>query len=194
MSQYYVEVMVMRGQDWTSRGFHRSGSGLHGDPLMIDGQASALRMTLDFARKRAELYRNSGHRARVIDTNGNVVVDWLQPLAEKQQPIDRFNQHKLHIHRGLFILEDRATGRFHHRFAWPEEGGPERSVSGSSCEDVVQRLMGMPGDVPAYLASVLDKEPAPAQATPAAVTPQPSVQVALPAGFESCGFRPGSIR
>ena len=190
MTNYILEVMVMRGQDWTSRGFHRS-------VLMIDGQASALRMSLDFARKRAELYRNSGHRARILDLNGNVVVDWLQPLSEQQQPIDRFNQHKLHIRRGLFILEDRATGRFHHRFAWPEEGGPERSVSGSSCEDVVQRLMEMPGDVPQYLAAHLDKEPpAPVQAAPAAAAPTgPAVHIPALPGRElvSVSYRPGSI-
>lgn len=194
MSQFYVEVMVMRGQDWTSRGFHRSGSGLNGDPFTISDKQHALAMNEEFARKRTELYRNSGHRARILDSTGNVIVDWLQPLAEQQQPIDRFNQHRLHIHRGLFILEDQATGRFHHRFAWPEHGGPERSVSGSSCEDIVERLLEMPGDIPAYLASVLDKEAASAQVAPAAATPQPIVNIAVPVGFESCGFRPGSIR
>ena len=170
MSNFIVEVVIMSGRDWVSKGFHRSGSGLTGDPFHIDGRSAALAMTEDSAKRRVELYRRAGHRARVVDVDGRVVLDFDDPVT-KQQNIDRFSQHELHEYRGLRILEDRATGTFWHRFAWPVQGGSERSVSGKSCEDVIERLQEMPGDIPAYLAATLDRVEAPSAVQSTA--PQP---------------------
>ncbi len=38
MSAYVIEVVLMRGNDWTSRGFHEKGSGHPEDPLTVSGQ------------------------------------------------------------------------------------------------------------------------------------------------------------
>jgi hypothetical protein len=195
MPRHYVEVVVMRGRDWVSRGFHKSGSGLPGDGFLITGKEHALPMTIEFARRRTELYRNAGHKARIIGPSDRVVLDWNDPLVE-EQPLDRFNQHEVIEYRGLRIVHDRATGKYHHRWAWPIEGGPERSVTSDSPEGIVLRLQELGDDVPAYLAAVLDKIERPVQ-QPATPPPPPTaaVKVEVPRGYQlvSVGIRPGSI-
>jgi len=198
---YILEIIAMApdGRDWISKGFHRSGANTIGDPFHIGGKSTALKMTADFARRRVEMYRKFGHRARILDSDDRVILDWTDPLV-KPQTIDRFNQHVLHEYRGLRCVEDRTTGKFHHRFAWPipiSEGGSERVVTADSLEGIVSRLQEMAGDVPAYLAAVLDNpETLPQPVAQAPVIPANTPMYTVPPGTVEVSFsyRPGSIR
>jgi hypothetical protein len=196
MGQYIIEVLEMNGRDWVYRGFHRSGSNTPGDPFHIGGKSTALKMTEDFARRRVEMYRKFGNRARILDSDDRVILDFDDPLT-KPQELDRWNQHEILEHRGLRLVHDRATGAWHHRWAWPVKDGPERIVTSDSPEGIVSRLQELGGDVPAYLAAVLDKpETLPQPVAQAPVIPANTPMYTVPPGTVEVSFsyRPGSIR
>jgi hypothetical protein len=78
-------------------------------------------------------------------------------------------------------------------FAWPIEDGPERSVSGGTCAEVVERMWAMGDDVRGYLKAKLDRieTPETSSATPQSQVTYP--QIELKPGSEIIGYRPGSM-
>jgi hypothetical protein len=194
MSRYFVEVIQMtrNGKDWISRGFHQRGHGVPGDSFVIAGRSLALPMSLEAARRRVELYRAGGHKARILDSADRIVLDFDEPLIEPQQ-FTRENSHREWQYRGLIFIENRITGKFYHVFRWPIADGAERSVSGGSCEEVVEIMQGMP-DVLGYLAAHLDKLPPPESSSPEAQPHSQLPETEVELGSEVIGYRPGSIR
>ena len=179
-------------------GYFHHGQGTKDEPFHFVHRRQALEMNLDFAKRRADLCRSQGHRARILTSEGHrVIVDWGEDLVPKEEEITRFNQHRYWDYRGLRIIEDRATGKFHHRWAWPIEGGPERSVTSDSCEGIIARLQELGGDVPDYLAAILDKAEAPQQQPMTSSHPgSPTVKGEIPTGrsLVAVGWRPGNTR
>lgn len=194
MSQYIVEVTLMtpHGRDWLSKGFHQRGHGLPNDRFVIAGRQFAFKMSLEAARRRCELYRERGHRARILDSTDSIVLDFDQPLVEPQK-FNRDNSHRWWTYRSLLFVENRVTGQFFHKFKWPFEDGEERSVSGGSPQEIIDRMFGMGGDIPAYLAAHLDKVEPTAEVPAAPQTPSlPPIK--LDPDQEILGIRPGSVR
>ena len=194
MSDYLIEVETP-----THSGWHNSGSGMPGDAFTITGKQFALSMSLDFAKRRVEMYRANRCKARIVSRDGVAIVDWSQPTATAQQPIDIYNSHELVTYQahGLEIvcIHNRAINKYFHRYRWPIADGPEQSISGLSPEEIVLKLLSVP-DLAGYVDTLRVDDSFPVAIAPAA-PPPPAIQIELPAGYEGyevTGVRPGSIR
>lgn len=200
MSQYFVEVYVMNGNDWTSYGFHKSGYDTLNEPLVIAGKEHVKPMQRESANFYVSTYRSRGHRARIIDSNGTVVLGWEDGIA-KPQDLSLHNSHTQCVWRDTFegrtleipLIFNRSTRVYYGKIRTSPNPAdpPDISVAGGSPQEVFERVVTNPFWRP-YLGQFVVTE---TLADPAAAAaPQPTVNIAVPEGFAVVGTRPGSIR
>jgi hypothetical protein len=196
MANYFIEV-----QTPTHSGFHNHGSGRTGDPFHIVGKQYALAMNLEFAKRRAEMYRKSRNRARIVDAEGRVVIDWHEPLVAQETTVTLHNAHETSVWRDKLngqsieipLVYNRATRTFYFKFTTSPNPGdpPDISVAGTTPAEVFSRFVSNPfwqQFIARYAVEDFDPAATAAQTAPTAL------RIELKPDQECIGIRPGSIR
>lgn len=136
-------------------------------------------------------------RCRLLDEHGAVADDFND--TERKRPVDIFTSHEDLVWRDKFngvmieipIVKNSAYDppRYYFKFAsGPDLTMVDRSIQGSSPAECFERFVGNPHLthlVARY--KVEDRLPAPE-------APQSAVMITVPQGYQSVGFRPGSVR
>ena len=203
MSSYILEIMLMQGNDWLSRGFHVGGFNTQYEPFEIGGQNRALKMSLDFAKSRLAIYRSLGNKCRILDVYGSVVLDF-DDSPEKVQQTDVHSYIENAVWREtlpdgrtieLPIIVNRAYDppRFYFKFAMETGLEPNRSIQGLSAKECFDRFTQDP-----HWTNLVDRYRVESLPEPVATVPPgtPLIQVSVPPGriLAGLGFRPGNTR